>query len=516
MSSSITLDAKAVQLPRATDLRSAKPAKESPQSKNPHVVVILPRGEVIRNFVYTGALDEAASHVDLSVLSVVPNDELLDMLRQRYRSVLPLQETSENWIVGAQRDLLDMAHGRWLWSEAAKERWRLRDREATTASLKLKRMAKKLACYPFAHQQGLALLSAAEGVSSRLLRSSDEYLKLFRKIRPSLVFNGSHVHSRLAGPAVRAAQQLGIPTATFIFSWDNLTSQGRIIPLYDYYLVWNDQIRRQLLQIYHSITPDQVFVTGTPQFDLHFKQELRWTREEFCARVGADPSRPIVLYTTGMPNHMPGEPAIVEGIADFLRDMKTDGPPQLLVRVYPKDRTGRFDDLRQRRSDILFPEVPWEPSWLTPKEEDGALLVNTLRHAALGINVASTISLELCMFDKPVINVAYNPSGVNPNEVNYAQYYEFDHYRPVVESGAVMVARSEDDMVKMLGQALRSPEAGSALRRKLVQSMFGKLLDGRSGSRVARQLVSLAYKYSGRESAPSLVHNSVATVTSDL
>jgi hypothetical protein len=208
---------------------------------------------------------------------------------------------------------------------------------------------------------------------------------------------------------------------------------------------------------------------------------------------------------------MPGEPAIVEGIADRLRDMKTDQPPQLLVRVYPKDRTGRFDDLRQRRSDILFPEVPWEPNCHTPKEEDSALLVNTLRHAALGINVASTISLELCMFDKPVINVAYNPSNVDSDEINYAKYYEFDHYRPVVDSGAVMIARSEEDMVKMLGQALHSPETGKAERRRLVQSMFGKLLDGRSGLRVARQLVSLAYRHSVEESSPALVGAPVST-----
>jgi hypothetical protein len=506
MSTSIAIEAQGVGRRQLTDRRSAKPAKDSRTRKAPHVVAILPRGEVIRNFVYSGALDEAAGHVDLTVLSVVPNQELFGGLQERFANVLALQESKEKWIVGIQRDLLDMAHGRWLWSEAAKERWRLRDREATTPALKLKRVAKKLACYPFSNRTGLSVLSAAERVSSRLFRSSDEYLDLFQRVRPSLVFNGSHVHSRLAMPVVEAAQWLGIPTATFIFSWDNLTSQGRIMPLYDYYLVWNEQIRQQLLQIYHSISPDQVFVTGTPQFDLHCKQDSYWTREEFCSCVGADPARPIVLYTTGMPNHMPGEPKIVEGIADLLREMPaTCGSPQLLVRVYPKDRTGRFESLKQSRPDILFPEVPWEPGWLTPKVEDSSLLINTLRHASVGINVASTITLELCIFDKPVINVAYNPPGVNPEEVNYARYYDFDHYRPVVRSGAVVLARSEIEMRDILLRALSAPEADSALRAGLVKSMFGKLLDGQGGLRVARQLVSLAYKHSSDESATALI-----------
>ena len=115
--------------------------------------------------------------------------------------------------------------------------------------------------------------------------------EVLKQLKPALVFNGSHVHSRNAVAAVEAAQWLGIPTATFLFSWDNLTSQGRILPAYDHYLVWNEQIRDQLRRIYPSVRADQITVTGTPQFDFHFQREFYWTREEFCRRVGADPSR---------------------------------------------------------------------------------------------------------------------------------------------------------------------------------------------------------------------------------
>jgi hypothetical protein len=315
-----------------------------------------------------------------------------------------------------------------------------------------------------------------------------------------LVFNGSHVHGGPAIPVVQAAQWLGIPTAAFIFSWDNLTSQGRIIPPYDFYLVWNSELRDRLLDMYRNVQPDHVFVTGTPQFDAHFRPETYWSREEFCARVGADPSRPIVIYTTGMANHMPGEPRIVKGIADMVRGMNDLGPPQLLVRVYPKDRTGRFDELKRAYPDILFPEVPWEPAWLTPKIEDAALLANTLRHAAVGINVASTISLELCMFDKPVINVAYNPPGLNVEPLDYRRGYdEFDHYRPVVASGAVALAYDEAQMKALIRRALTAPEERSPNRRRLITAIFENTLDGWSSKRVAEVLCGLAT--AGRERA---------------
>jgi hypothetical protein len=471
----------------------------------PQIVAILPRGEAIRNFVYSGALDEINLEAGLALLSVLPSDEIHELLRSRYQKVYELEEIDENYAVKSLREILDMAHGRWLWSEAAKERWRLRDSEATTVNLQLKRWLKKLACYPFANPPGLKLLSAIERGASKGLRITDKYVDLFKELRPSLVFNGSHIHSKVAIQAVQAAQWLGIPTATFLFSWDNLTSQGRIMLDYDYYLVWNEAIRNQLLGMYPSIKSEQVFVTGTPQFDFHFRKEFHWTREEFCERVGADPARPIILYSTGMANHMPGEPEIVEGIARRLREMTDWGPPQLLVRVYAKDLTGRFESLKRKYPDILFPEVPWEPAWLTPKVEDTYLLTNTLLHCAAGINVASTISLELCMFDKPVINIGYNPDSVEPKVLDYSRYYLFDHYRPVVESGAVEVAYSQTEMHQLLTQALQAPSRLSKERQALTRQFFGDSLDGRSSSRVAEALLAALPRQARSPQSLSLV-----------
>ena len=474
-------------------------------SDAPHVVAIFPRGEAIRNFVYSGALDEVRESARLTMLSVLPSPEVEQALRQHADEVLELRDVPERWPVRFAREILDLAHGRWLWSEAARERWRLRDAEATSPLVRLKRVAKKAVAVPLATRAGVESLSTVERGISRALRNTEEYVELFRRLQPTLVFNASHVHSRVAIQAVQAAQWLGIPTATFIFSWDNLTSQGRVLPQYDHYLVWNHAIRDQLLEIYAKVQPSQVTVTGTPQFDFHFRPDFRWTRERFCSETGADPARPIVLYCTGMANHMPGEPRIVEGIADLLRNDPSLRSAQLLVRVYPKDLTGRFDELRARRPDILFQRVPWEPKWLTPMADDAYLLTNSLRYADAGINVASTMTLELCMFDKPAINVGYNPPGLDIAPVDYRRYYEFDHYRPVVESGAVMLARTEDEMRSMLRRALTNPAEQSGARGALIERMFGDTLDGQSSHRCAMRLLQIAAapaRSMTRESAP--------------
>jgi hypothetical protein len=474
-------------------VRTAPDQRQDAQGRE-GIVAILPRGEAIRNFIYSGSLDEAARETRVTLLTVIPDDDYLESVGNgRFDRVVELGSHPDHLIVNLLREQLDISHGRYLWSAAARERWMLRDFEANTPVRKLKRAAKKLLAYPFANRVGVELLSKAEQAASRVFRSSDEELNLLRELNPALVFNGSHVHSRNSIRAIHAAKQLGIPTAAFIFSWDNLTSQGRIMPPYDYYLVWNDALRDQLLSIYPGAQAEQVFVTGTPQFDFHFNPDFFQTREVFCSIVGADPSRPIVLYTTGMDNHMPEEPRVIEGIYETLRRMTEFGPPQLLVRLYPKDRhPERFDDLRRRRPEILFPDIPWNRKWVTPKFEDSYLLTNMLRHCAVGVNIASTVSLELAMFDKPAINVGYNPPGVDISPISFARYYDFDHYRPVAASGAVRVAWTEEEMRELLIEGLTRPEAGRAERQKFIRQMFGDTLDGKSGSRIAQTLLRLA------------------------
>jgi len=241
--------------------------------RRPRILVVLPRGEALRNFLYSGMLSELRRQADLTLLSVIPSEQVKGLLGSECGSVSELRTIRMRWPVRFLWELVEMAHGRWLWSEAAKERWRLRDAEAVGAAAKIKRTVKKLLSRPFSNRRGVEFLSRVQGAASRLFRTTDEHVDLFRKIRPALVFNGSHVHSELAVPVIEAARWLGIPTAAFIFSWDNLTSQGRILPPYDHYLVWNETLRDQLLRLYDRTDPARVYVTGTPQFDFHIRPE---------------------------------------------------------------------------------------------------------------------------------------------------------------------------------------------------------------------------------------------------
>ena len=60
----------------------------------------------------------------------------------------------------------------------------------------------------------------------------------------------------------------------------------------------------------------------------------------------------------------------------------------------------------------------------------------SLKYTDLNINYASTISIEACIFDKPIINIGYLD--------RFKLAYEFNHYIPIYKSGAVRLAKTDE------------------------------------------------------------------------
>jgi hypothetical protein len=464
------------------------------QIDRPHIVMVVARGEAVRNFLYSDTLRVLGETARVTLLSVIEDEAVNERFRPYVEQIVPLRAYTENQLVSGFRHLLHMAHFRWLWSEAVKKHhWPLHDARARTIPDKIKRMALKGVVRAIANRPMLEGLTGVDRLLSWHLRPTDDFLNLFKTLKPDLVLNCSHIHGPLGDLPLRIAHRMGIPTAAFIFSWDNLTSRSRIFVPYDYYMVWNDRMREHLLRLYPAIQPDHVFVTGTPQFDFHFKREFWLTREELCQRVGLDPRRPYVLYTTGVADHFPEEHRTVELVIRLLNDIDLNPGPQLLVRTYIKGTSPEMKALASLNlPGVVFPPVLWEKESLMPLYEDLFIYTNLLRHASMGINAASTVSLELMMHDKPVINLGFDPPGSNlPDYSHFATHIELDHYLPVAQSGGVMVARSVEDMRTMLVRGLAQPRDDSEKRCRFIRSMFGETLDGESGRRVAERLVEI-------------------------
>lgn len=361
----------------------------------------------------------------------------------------------------------------------------------------------------FAKQKTLRLAGRAAASPRRMNAMADmlqnrvsefpevrHYCDLLREIKPSVVFF-TNQRKPEALMLVLAARELRIPTATFVFSWDNLTVKGRVAAPFDHYLVWSDLMRDELLRYYPHTDPRAVHVVGTPQFEPGVDTKQIMPRDEFFRLIGADPSRPLICYSGGDVSTCPEDPDHAGALMDLISSGTIRHRPQLLVRPAPVDASGRYEAVCRKYPEMIFAQPKWihvGGGWQTvvPTSEDVRFLVNLTEHVSVNVNMASTMTLDFSVRDTPVVNVAFDVA--QPPVLGtpvWDMYYRFEHYRPVVEIGAARFARSKTELGTHVNAYLDDPSLDRAERKKLVELETGPSVHGAS-ERVAQALEAIS------------------------
>lgn len=464
----------------------------------PTILIIIGRGEAARNFLYSDVLEHLSISSDVILLSVLSADSIPSSKRKHIKKCIDLPVINENRFVCILREVILYAHYRWLWTEKVKNKWETLYFQAKTPIGKFRYLLWRAVIASLANRPTLNLLAKLDQYLSLQFLPPNPFQKTIESIRPNLVFNTSHIHASVSELPVRIAHEMGIPTAAFIFSWDNLTSRGRITVPYNNYLVWNQQMFDQLRWIYPEVSENHITITGTPQFDFHFNKEFLLSREELSRRLGLDSTRPFILYTTGMDRDFPEEVRFIKLIINIIKSGKLSQPPQLVVRTYIKGTSSEMKALATTSiPDVLFPSIQWAEEWITPLYEDQEIYTSLLAHCAMGINPASTVSLELMMFDKPIINLGFDPPGSKlPSCYRWERHVQFDHFAQIANSGATKIARSMQELENYLIQEYHHPDNNHLKRKDFIEEFLGNTLDGKSGERVAETLLNIANKYS--------------------
>jgi CDP-glycerol glycerophosphotransferase (TagB/SpsB family) len=189
----------------------------------------------------------------------------------------------------------------------------------------------------------------------------------------------------------------------------------------------------------------------------------------------------------------PDEPALVQAFVERLAASEALGDLHLVVRLHPLETGARWDTVRESSSRVTLMSASTTPSvdgrvpWLTL--HDQARLVSTLLHAAACINIASTMTLDAAILDRPVIGVEFSGEPAAPRDILYEEYGA-EHYRPLVERGGLRLARRWDELLDLVRDAIRSPERDAAQRADMVRHECG-LMDGRAAERVAEEIARL-------------------------
>lgn len=326
---------------------------------------------------------------------------------------------------------------------------------------------------------------------------TQEYINTLEEDKPDILFF-THQRPPYIAPLVYAANVKNIKTCSFIFSWDNLASKGRIPALFDSFLVWSDLMKKELEYFYPSVAKDQIFVVGTPQFEPYIMDNYKTSKERFFENFKLDPEKKTICFSCGDTSTGGNDPLTIEIISNAILQGKINEPVNLLVRTSPADDGSRFEASMKK-----FPFISWnKPKWVltrenhvepwsqrVPMHDDVKDLRSLLEYADLNINMCSTMSLDFMLFDKPVINQVL---GSKDNGLFYDQkFLNYAHYKKVVESGAVLLAKTENELIEMINRALKNPKEREKERKEILNLEIGKPLEGTS-QRIVETLFNLA------------------------
>lgn len=314
----------------------------------------------------------------------------------------------------------------------------------------------------------IGLYSSEKGVVklrnkiNKLERSTSKYAYCKAQLeehKPDLVFCTTQRATQSIS-ALLAAKDLGIPTVAFVYSWDNVPKAMQVVET-DYYYVWSDLMKDEVLKYYPFVKKEQVFVTGTPQFEPHYDEDLNQTRDAFFKEHHLDVNKKYICFSGDDETTSPLDQYYLEDLANAVRSLNTKGYNLgIIYRKCPVDFTNRYDAVLDLNKDIIkvldpiWKQVGTQWNQVLPKPEDFKMLYNVCEHSEFVTNVCSSTVFDFVAHNKPCIYYNYEQPQLKKGVRDIGQNYKYVHFRSMPSDKAAIFCTDKKDLESLVKQIL--------------------------------------------------------------
>ena len=199
------------------------------------------------------------------------------------------------------------------------------------------------------------------------------------------------------------------------------------------------------------------------------------SKTETYTKLGLQENDNYILYCANHVNISPNEPALLETIlSKFSQDAKLSNY-KIVMRLHPMDDYERWNILLQKHPNIIL-SLPWSHDdknaifWGNPNLNDLKLFSNTLRYASIMLNIASTVSIDAAICNTPIVCVGFHPNN-KKESVFYNEVHFSEHYLPIMNTNAVPLATSIENLLVLMKENITYPEKLNA-ERLLLKKYF--------------------------------------------
>lgn len=284
---------------------------------------------------------------------------------------------------------------------------------------------------------------------------------------------------------LREARQRGIPTIGFLNSWDKTTARSGLRILPNYFIVFNNQVRDELIR-YHGVAAERIFVGGIPQYDPYMRRTVT-PRDEFFKKIGIDPATRLIVYSPLGGTFWASDWGMIDLLHRSVGEGRMGKDAALLIRFPPNEFVSEKELASRPWLRYDYPGVRFSitrgSDWDMTADELRHL-TDTLHHMSLLICYASSISVDAAVLDRPVININFAVrqgdlfGGFTP-----AQLYRLTHYRTALAPGSIRLVDSREELEKSAREYLEHPERDREGRRRLAAEQCA-YMDGKAGERI--------------------------------
>lgn len=318
-----------------------------------------------------------------------------------------------------------------------------------TINSSIKSIVSRILIGILSNEKGLAFLDKSINYFERKTGYYNYCKEILEAEKPEMIFSTSQRHIQSVAPLL-AAKDLNIPTAAFIFSWDNLPKATMIVDT-DYYFVWSELMKAEILFYYPNIKENQIIVAGTPQFEIHFDKQSIESRETFFKTHSLDLNKKYICFSGDDITTSPDDPKYLE---DLVMAVERLNQKQynlgIIFRRCPVDFSSRYNEVLKKYEHII---VSIDPLWkafssnwdaILPTKEDGFLFSNIAEHSEIVVNLGSTTVFDFLSHNKPCGYFRYNQKNQVDTNWDIFKCYKFVHFRSMESKDSVIWLDSPD------------------------------------------------------------------------
>jgi hypothetical protein len=296
------------------------------------------------------------------------------------------------------------------------------------------------------------------------------------------------------------ARELGIPVVCQLLSWDNITAKGTPLLMPDYFISWGPIMTAEMMDWYR-FPRERIYECGVPHFDVYSSNKELIPTYMLLRELHLPEVHPYIFYGMVTRMYCPNEIAILRWLADQVNKKAFTKPCSLVIRPHPQlmsgiysmntEEVGRLKALVSANVALAMPQVLSEElAWDLPKN-DMYRLASLLAGCAMCLNASSTLCLDTCMLDRPVIDIAFDGWEELPYERSARQSLDYLHMAKLLALGGIRIARSFSDLESHINAYLCEPSLDQNGRMLSATQECGPR-DGRAVERVAATLLKLA------------------------